>query len=48
VIIGDWDFVDFLSKDGYFFDKLRIVRKYDRVLHKQNMDYGNTEPTTNK
>lgn len=40
MIVGDWDFVDFLSRDGYFFDVMRVTRKTDRVVTKSNWAFN--------
>lgn len=32
VFVGDYDFVDFLSRDAYVFDQFRVTRKIERVL----------------
>jgi len=32
VYVGEYDFVDFLSRDAYVHDQFRVTRKIDRVL----------------
>lgn len=40
-LLMDWDFVDFLSRDGYFDGTFKICRKLDRVNNKNsNMSFN--------
>jgi len=38
--LEDWDFFDFLSRDGYFYDQFYITRKMDRLLVNSNWTFG--------
>jgi hypothetical protein len=46
--LEDWDFFDFLSRDGYFFDSFYITRKMDRLVVNSNWTFGLQQPKTTR